>query len=248
MEQATGHTKTSAYAFIREKILSGDLPPGKALTTLDLSKQIGVSRTPVRDALRQLEGEGLVTILPDVGATVKSLSSAEFRQLCCIRLALESYAAGEAARIRRSSDLRDLELHFNLMKEQCEKMKDAGRNVLSNSKLLSRHDICFHLAIAEATSNELLKREITRLCIVNRFVGSDGVRRDWETYQHTEENLVDCLDRVVAEHKDILEAVRAEEVVTARSLMERHIQNIIDSFDRTSLIEQQKRLQASLRI
>src|SRR5688572_30181614 len=144
MAPVVGHTE-SAYNFIREKILEGVLPPGQALTTLDLCKQIGVSRTPVRDALRQLEGEGLVTIQPNVGAAVKSFSAAEFRELCCIRLALESYAAGEAARIHRASDLREIELQFSLLREQCEKIK-ARRSLSTHAKLLARHDICFHLA------------------------------------------------------------------------------------------------------
>src|SRR5262245_1166160 len=120
METGAGQTQI-AYDFIREKIMAGEMLPGKPLTALQLSKLIGLSRTPVRDALRQLEGEGIVTFKPNIGATVRSLSVDEFRLHCSVRLALEVYAAGEAARLRRDTDLRDLETQFKLLREYCEK-------------------------------------------------------------------------------------------------------------------------------
>jgi DNA-binding GntR family transcriptional regulator len=77
-----------AYDFIRKKILGGDYAPGQALMTELLATEIGVSRTPVRDALRKLETDGLVTIRAHLGASVKKMEVKEFREMCDLRLAL----------------------------------------------------------------------------------------------------------------------------------------------------------------
>lgn len=94
-----------AYEFLKKRILSGEYLPGTALMTNALSPEIGVSRTPIRDALRQLEQDGLVTIQARAGARVKQMELREFREVCEMRLALESHAAGLAARRRTDTDL-----------------------------------------------------------------------------------------------------------------------------------------------
>ena len=86
-----------AYNHIRKRILSGEYPPGHPLMTELLANEIKVSRTPVRDALRKLETDGLVTIQAHLGASVKKMQLKEFREMCDLRLALESHAAGLAA-------------------------------------------------------------------------------------------------------------------------------------------------------
>src|SRR3954453_21922330 len=97
-----------AYDYIRKRILSGDFPPGHALITELLANEIKLSRTPVRDALRKLETDGLVTIEPHLGASVKKMQLKEFRELCDLRLALECHAAGLAALNRTETDLREI--------------------------------------------------------------------------------------------------------------------------------------------
>ena len=69
-----------AYEHIRKKILNGEYLPGQALMTEVLAEEIGVSRTPVRDALRKLETDGLVSIQPHLGASVKKIQLPEFRE------------------------------------------------------------------------------------------------------------------------------------------------------------------------
>ncbi|MSU65892.1 MAG: GntR family transcriptional regulator, partial [Opitutus sp.] len=86
-----------AYEYIRNKILVGEYQLGSALRTNRLATEIGVSRTPIREALRLLETDGLVVIRPRIGARVTSLNIDEFTHLCAMRLALETYAAGLAA-------------------------------------------------------------------------------------------------------------------------------------------------------
>src|SRR3954451_13834863 len=86
-----------AHEFIKEKILAGEFYPGYRLKTKELTTIIGVSATPIRDALRQLETEGLVVILPRLGASVKSFDLVSFKELSELRCALECLAAELAA-------------------------------------------------------------------------------------------------------------------------------------------------------
>ena len=105
-----------AYDFIRKRILNGDYGPGSALMTEQLSAEIGVSRTPVRDALRQLESDGLVSIRPRLGASVKLMDRREFREMCELRLALEGHAAYLAAINRSGNELREIQQALEAMR------------------------------------------------------------------------------------------------------------------------------------
>ena len=115
-----------AYEHIRKKILNGEYLPGRPLMTEVLAEEIGVSRTPVRDALRKLETDGLVSIQPHLGASVKKIQLKEFRELCDLRLALESHAAGLAARNRSDADLHEIRFALEAMRRLTEKSLQAG--------------------------------------------------------------------------------------------------------------------------
>src|ERR1043166_7703910 len=97
-----------AYNSLKKCIVSGEYRPGAALMTYVLAKDLGMSRTPIRDALRQLEADGLVIIQTRLGARVKQMDLKEFREMCDLRLALESHAAGLAARRRGEGDLQEI--------------------------------------------------------------------------------------------------------------------------------------------
>src|SRR5688572_27597822 len=115
-----------AYAHIRKLILNGTYRPGQALLTNDLSTEIGVSRTPVRDALRQLEADGLVIIRAHRGASVKSMEFKEYREMCGLRLALETHAASEAAENRTSEELREMKHALEAMRGLGERLAKAA--------------------------------------------------------------------------------------------------------------------------
>ena len=85
-------TPTAVARVLRQAILEGVLKDGQALPQDELAAQFGLSRIPIREALRQLEGEGLVSVQPHRGAVVSSLSRDELQEMCDIRLALESLA------------------------------------------------------------------------------------------------------------------------------------------------------------
>ncbi|MEZ5413336.1 MAG: GntR family transcriptional regulator [Opitutaceae bacterium] len=216
---------TLAYDFIRERILSGEYPPGTALMTEVLAEAIGVSRTPIRDALRKLEADGLVVIQAHLGARVKEMRLDEFKEMCEFRLALESHAAGLAAANRTAGDLVELGLALDEMK-RLTKLLSQSRDEKDLIAELVREDVRFHVAIINASRNNLLKKEILRLHVVNRVVfGPLGVdtmstaRVDRETHRQ----------EVIRDHQQIYDAVAASNSLEARSMMERHIQDILDN-------------------
>ena len=158
-----------AYEYIRKRVLSGEFPPGFGLMTNALSEEIGVSRTPVRDALRQLESDGLVSIEPRIGASVKEMSLNGLRDMCGLRLALESHAAGLAARNRNESELQEIAIALEEMRRLTDHIvhNDDGNHALPG---LVREDVRFHLAIMAAAKNDLMKKEILRLHLIQLVV------------------------------------------------------------------------------
>ncbi|MEP3298505.1 MAG: GntR family transcriptional regulator, partial [Pseudoruegeria sp.] len=99
----------SAYDRLLAEIRAGSLKPGDRLTETELAKRLGISRTPVREAIRQLEVSGLVRHIPRVGATVRQLDYAEVMELYDMRVVLEGTAARMAARAASDIELSELE-------------------------------------------------------------------------------------------------------------------------------------------
>lgn len=213
-----------AYDFIRKRILSGEFPPGHALLTEGLAAEIKVSRTPIRDALRKLEADGLVTIRAHLGAQVKKMNSKEFREMSDLRLALESHAAGLAARNRSGEDLIEMEFALDSMRELTRRILEAD----SEQPLLpdlAREDIRFHIAIIEAARNELMKREILRLHLLHRVVsGPLGGKSPALAKPQLDERR----RQVLAKHEDIFLAIRQGDAGVARREMEFHLQELIE--------------------
>lgn len=224
-----------AYDYIRRRILNGDYPPGHSLTTNALSEEIGVSRTPVRDALRQLEADGLVTIQTRLGASVKRIELNEFRELCDLRLALESHAAGLAARNRSQADLHEIGFALEEMRALTERIQVEAEEEPVLERLRTE-DVRFHVAIMTAAKNELMKKEILRLHLINRIVGLPS-----------KSSLVGVTDRherdqrriaVQASHQEIFDAIRRSDAPAAKAAMEHHIQDIVENTLRIMAREQ----------
>lgn len=211
-----------AYDYIRERILSGEYVPGHALATSVLASEIKVSRTPVRDALRQLEADGLVVIRPHFGANVKTMDFTEFREMCVMRLALENHAAGLAAESRTEAELREIRIAVESMRQLTAKVEASGeeKSLLND---LVREDVRFHIAILTAAKNSLIKKEILRLHLISRIVSAHGGR----SFVDRDESVVNRRE-VQAEHEAIYEAIARSDVTAAVNAMSRHIQTIIN--------------------
>lgn len=95
--QRSNSLHSRVYNRIRNDILNGVYEPGESLVELKLSEELGVSRTPVREALRQLELEGLVQSVPNKGATVRGVTEQDIQDIYTIRMLIEGLAARWAA-------------------------------------------------------------------------------------------------------------------------------------------------------
>lgn len=213
-----------AYDFIRKKILSGEYPPGYALMTELLAKEIKVSRTPVRDALRKLETDGLVAIRAHVGASVKKMDLKEFREMCELRLALECHAAGLAAVNHSEGDLHEIQFALDAMRRLTRRIIAAeDEHPLIDD--LVREDVRFHIAIISAGKNDLIKKEILRLHLVNRVL-SGPVKGEQRALRKSE---ADVRRRNVQEmHENIYAAIERSDATAAKREMEFHLQELID--------------------
>lgn len=214
-----------AYDYIRKRILSGEYEPGRPLMTEMLSSEIGVSRTPVRDAFRKLEADGLVTIRAHLGASVKRMDLKEFRELCDLRLALESHAAGLAAKNRTESDLQEIQYALESMRQLTVRISEADQEQPMLNELV-REDVRFHIAIMGAAKNDLMKKEILRLHLINRVVaGPSGVE-----IGVVEKSVSDARRRSVLEvHEKIFDAIARSDSVAAMDCMIFHISEMVDN-------------------
>ncbi len=213
-----------AYEFIRKRILNGEYPPGHALMTELLAKDIKVSRTPVRDALRKLETDGLVAIRAHVGASVKKMELKEFREMCDLRLALESHAAGLAAVNHSERDLHEVEFALEAMR----RLTDQHCASVTEQPWLNeiaREDVRFHIAIMSAAKNDLIKKEILRLHLLNRVV--QGPAKTPPGTMSKPES--DARRRaVLVMHENIYGAIARSDATAAKREMEFHLQELID--------------------
>ena len=213
-----------AYDYIRKRVLNGQFPPGSALMTGYLAEEIKVSRTPIRDALRKLEADGLVEIKPHLGATVKSIDIKEFREMCDLRLALESHAAGLAARNRTDMDLREIRSALETMGDLVERIRieEQERPLLGE---LAREDARFHLAIMEAAKSHLMKKEIVRLHLLERVLAGPG----FGDKPVANKAVNDARRKMVqAKHADIYHAIAASDSFGAKRAMEYHLHELIE--------------------
>ena len=135
------------YTALRERILSGDLPRGSKLRQVSLAEEMGVSRTPLREALRRLAAEGLVDFSPNRGATVSELDFGDMRHAWAARVALEPGAARLAAE-RRDPD--GVAAMREAIADQRSADGERGQSFSANR--------AFHLALAAASGNPHLTR------------------------------------------------------------------------------------------
>jgi DNA-binding GntR family transcriptional regulator len=144
---------------IGRKILSGELKPGERLHETVIAQEVGVSRGPIREAVRRLQEQGLLTYAPNRGVWVTELSIDDVEALLDIRAALEGIAA------RRAVPHLDDDL-FKALSLIIEQMKDSGKRGATND--LVYQDVEFHRILSEASSNQRLVQMIEQMSIQTR--------------------------------------------------------------------------------
>ena len=190
---------------LTDAIVTGDLPAGKKLSEPDLAKQYVVSRGPLREALRRLEGRGLVRHVPHSGARVVTLDLEEVLELYLVREALEGMAARLAAERMRDDEIEALRI---LLNEHEEAVKQSeGREYFQQEG-----DLDFHYRIVQASSNQKL---ISLLC--------GDLYHLVRMYRHRSSRTTSRPHRALAEHRRLLDAIADRDSELAELLMRRHI-------------------------
>jgi DNA-binding GntR family transcriptional regulator len=195
---------------IRGRILDGTLKPGERLVEDRLSAELGVSRVPVREALRGLSAEGLVTLLPRRGATVVEVTPESVAELVEVRALLEGLNA------RLAAQRHDPEIVVQL---QDTLARGNAAAQAGTAEELARLNAEFHERLAEASRNavlcEVMRSLRERTSIAFAINGRSRAREDWE------------------EHAGILAAVIAGDAELAALLANRHVQNAAAAFAAT---------------
>ena len=189
---------------LREAILKGELKPGERLMELQLAAKLGVSRTPIREAIRMLEQEGLAVTMPRKGAEVAKMTLKDMEDVLEIREALDELAVKIAC-----DKISEKELQKLLeVKDQFENSTKTG-----DVKMIAEMDVKFHDVIFESTGNPKLVTLLNNL-------------RE-QMYRYRLEYIKDAEKRqiLLVEHESILRAIRSRHVAEAKEAVRAHIDN-----------------------
>ncbi len=195
------------FEYLRESILNGDLRPGERLMEISLAEQLGVSRTPVREAIRKLEKEKFVEMLPRKGAYVADLTAKDILDVLEMRINLEGFAAALAAERMTDGEISLLEAS----------LKDFQDAVSRQDRLIMvEKDNEFHDRIFQATKNNKLIEIVKDL--------HDQFQRFRLIYFNEFDNYMELQNW----HNRIFKAIRDRHPGDARLAAEQHVKLIMD--------------------
>lgn len=189
---------------LRQAIITGEFAPGERLMEIALANRLGVSRTPVREAIRKLELEGLVVMIPRKGAEVAKITEKDMRDVLEVRSSLEELAAELAAERMNDEVKEKLEKALKEFEEAIESDDNAA---------IADSDVDFHDVIFEATGNARLIQIINNL-------REQMYRYRLEYVKDTEYHTV-----LLNEHRELAKAMVEGRKEDARKIMKRHIDN-----------------------
>jgi DNA-binding GntR family transcriptional regulator len=189
------------YELLVAEIRAGKLRPRDRLTETELAARLGISRTPVREAIRQLEADGLVVHIPRVGAAIRSLDYAEITELYQMRTVLEGTAARFAARAAAEAELAELNAITAEMSRE-----------ISNVDRLYTLTRQFHTALMSAAKNRFLLKAAEAVDKTLLILGPSTMEEGGRAGE------------AIAEHGEVLEALHARDGGAAEAAMRRHIE------------------------
>jgi len=194
-----------AYETVKQGILNSRFPPGSRITEHEIAAASGVSRTPVREALRRLQAEGLVDFTPNFGAVVTAWGDSDVDEVFQLRALLESYGARRAATLARPEQLAELR---RLAEEQFRESTERREGYLDRIAELNSH---FHHALQAMASSPRLARALAAL------IEAPLMMRTFHKYSP------DDLQRSAMHHLEICSALEARDGDWAASVMASHV-------------------------
>lgn len=189
---------------LRQAILTGELKPGERLMEIHLADRLGVSRTPIREAIRKLELEGLVVMIPRKGAQVAKITEKNLKDVLEVRRALDTLAVRLAC--KRMDDT-----YKKQLREACDEFAKVVK--CSNTKDITEADVRFHDIINQSTGNDRL------IQLVNNLAE--------QMYRYRLEYIKDAAyhNRLIDEHEEIYNAILERDEESAAKAVVVHIDN-----------------------
>ena len=192
------------FQTLEEDILQGRLKPGEVITELRLSKALGVSRTPIREALQHLEQESLVEIRPNRGAVVLGITRDDLEVIYDMRIRLEGLAASLAAKTADEEQLNAMKEVLDLQEFYVEKNNPDEQEIF---------DSRFHEMVYEFSGKRILYEVLKNL------------HRRITRYRRLSVTDMDRARKAITEHREIYEAIREGNGSLADTLTIRHVEN-----------------------
>jgi len=196
------------YRVLKTEIIKGSLKPGTKLLEGKIAEQMEVSRTPIREALRELAAEGFVKISPNQGVVVSNASIEDVQEVLQIRGVLEGLAARLAAKIMNKEEIKELENYLKQMEYYTNK---------NDALAFSEMDAEFHELILGICGNN-------RLIQIRKNL-SDQAHR----YRIRSLSIPGRLKYSLKEHREIVEALKRKDVKQADRLSQKHIENVLEN-------------------
>lgn len=200
--------RSRVFQSIRDDILKGKYSEGEELREATLGKELGVSRTPVREALRQLELEGLIEIIPNKGAYVVGISQKDVHDIYVIRSMLEGLCARWAAEHITQEQIEELEEIIMLSEFHSQK---------GHIRQVTELDSQFHEVLYSACESRILEH------VLSDFHKYVQMTRNKSVKEH------DRAKRSIEEHRMMLEAIRDQDAGRAESLANDHILHVMEN-------------------
>ena len=201
-EAQPGSRSLLVYQKLREAIERGDLKPGERVMEVEVAEWLKVSRTPVREALRRLESEGMLTLEPRVGLAVASISRQAMLELYVMREVLEGTAARLCARNASDFELMELE---ELVKREARLQDDFDA--------LARHNRLFHEAVHRGAHNRYLEKSLSAVNDSMWLLGKSQML------------LPERAKLAQTEHAELLAAIRKRDPDAAEKAARRHVRS-----------------------
>ena len=187
---------------LRRAILKGELEPGERLMEIALANKLGVSRTPIREAIRKLELEGLVVMIPRKGAEVAEITEKNLRDVLEVRCALEELAVQLACDRMDEEGVRELRA-----------AAETFESILNSDDITQMADVAFHDIIYAATDNRRLIQLLNNL------------REQMYRYRIEYLKKKECYPQLLNEHQTIIDAIAGHDKELATKFTSQHIKN-----------------------
>ena len=189
---------------LRQAILRGELKPGERLMEIHLANKLGVSRTPIREAIRKLELEGLVTMIPRRGAEVAQITEKSMNDVLEVRRAMDALCVELACDRITPEELQDL-------KKACDTFEAAVKT--DDIKQIAQADVAFHDIIYAATDNRRLIQLLNNL------------REQMYRYRIEYLKKKECYPQLLEEHQTIIDSIESRDKGRATQITGQHIKN-----------------------